>query len=196
MQKCALYHEWQGYHTVLEAWHTAFLDTFWRGLRALSTLRFVFNGGSIQDAVWDSCHFTEVVHNSGGFPTLWHLNHLRNLVTMQRSGPYPASSMRLYALYELSTWFWGLLNKVQVGLHSRIGKFIVYEDIIISRKLAYVVLLTEGRFSVILISFPMVNSNHLKGQDYRWLTVSCHQTYNFIFLIVLFIFVFPMPGVW
>ena len=69
--------------------------------------------------------------------------------------------------------------------------------IIITRKLAYVVLLTEGRFSVILISFPMVNSNHLKGiQDYGWPTVSCHQTYNFIFLIALFIFVFPMSGVW
>lgn len=178
---------------VQEAWHTVFLDLFWRGRRTASALGFVFNGGCIQDAMWNSCYFMEMAHNSrGSFLALWHLNHRGNVVTLQRSGPCLASSMRGYALYELSRWFWVYYIKFRWGYIAALGNSKCTKIIIVTRELAY-----EGGSQLSLLSFPMGKSNHLKGiQNQRWPTISYHQTYNFLLLIVLFIFTFSMPGVW
>lgn len=169
------------------------LDIFWRDQRTASTLGFVFNGVSIQDATWNSCHFMEMAHSSsGGFLALWHLHHLGNVVVLQRSGPCPASSMRCCALHEPSRWFWVYDIKFRWGYTAALGNSKFMKIIIVTRKLAY-----EGGSQLSLLSFPMGKSNHLKGiQNLRRPTVSYHQTYNSLFLIVLFIFTFPMPGVW
>lgn len=89
----------------------------------------------------------------------------------------------------------GLLNKVHVGLCSRIEKFRVFKDNCCHYEigLSGFAKLRAG-FQSCSLSFPVVNRPHLQGtQGYRRPTLSYHQICSFMLVIVLFIFVFLAP---